>query len=176
MEQGLAAGEGDGVVEAGLRPRKANDRIGYVLEGERISRFFEVLGSGASFHTARRRLGTGRRRIAIGAVEVAADEAQEDLALAEEMPPAAEAEDSIEFAKAAPTLPPVTRAPVKLTAPLDSSDTSMPETLPVAGASEAVVKLVLEVRGPAAQVEAFLAAVRDKRIQAPPITLLVRDL
>ena len=87
-----------------------------------------------------------------------------------------EAEDSIAWAKAAPTLPPVPRAAVEPTAPLDSSDTSMPETLPVAGASEAAVKLVLEVRGPAAQVEAFLAAVRDKRIQVPPITLLVRDL
>ena len=63
-----------------------------------------------------------------------------------------------------------------LAAPLDSSDSGTAEKIPVAGASEAAVKLVLEVRGPAAQVEAFLAAVRDKRIQVPPITLLVRDL
>ncbi len=99
-----------------------------------------------------------------------------DLALAEEMPPVGEAEDSVESVKTAPTLPPVTRTAVKPAAPLGSSDTSTAGTLPVTGVSEVTVKLLLEVRGPAAQVEAFLAAVRDKRIQAPPITLLVRDL
>jgi len=84
VEQGLAAGEGDGVVEAGLGSGEAGYRFGDVLDGERIGRFFEVLGSGASFHTARRRLGTGRRRVAIGAVEVAPEKAEKDLALAEE--------------------------------------------------------------------------------------------
>jgi hypothetical protein len=99
-----------------------------------------------------------------------------DLALAEDMPPPAELEDSFEWAKTAPTAPPVPRAPVEPTTPLDASDVGTAEDIPLADASEAAVKLVLEVRGPAAQVEAFLAAVRDKRIQAPPITLLVRDL
>ncbi len=99
-----------------------------------------------------------------------------DLALAEEMTPVAEVEDPIEWAKTAPNLPPVTRAPVEATAALDSSDTATSEAVPEASDSEATVNLVLEVRGPAAQVEAFLAAVRDKRIQLPPITLLVRDL
>ena len=99
-----------------------------------------------------------------------------DLALAEEMPPLGEAKDPVEWAKAAPTPSPVARAAVEPAAPLGSSDNSTAETLPVAGASEVAVNLVLEVRGPAAQVEEFLAAVRDKRIQAPPITLLVRDL
>ena len=99
-----------------------------------------------------------------------------DLALAEEMPPVGEVKDPVEWAKTAPTPPPVTRAAVEPAAPLGSSDTSTAETLPVAGTSEAAVKLALEVRGAAAQVEAFLAAVRDKSIQAPPITLLIRDL
>ena len=99
-----------------------------------------------------------------------------DLALAEDMPLPAEIDDSFEWAKTAPAAPPVPRAPVELTVPLDSSDSGTAEKIPVAGAFEAAVKLVLEVRGPAAQVEAFLAAVRDKRIQLPPITLLVREL
>jgi len=47
---------------------------------------------------------------------------------------------------------------------------------PCAAAAETTVKLVLEVKGPAAQVEAFLDAVRDKRIQLPPLELLVRDI
>jgi hypothetical protein len=99
-----------------------------------------------------------------------------DLALAEEMPPAGEAKDSVEWAKTAPTLPPVAHTAVEPAAPLEPSDTSSATTIPVTGASEATVKLVLEVRGPAAEVEAFLAAIRNKRIQAPPITLLVREL
>jgi predicted component of type VI protein secretion system len=99
-----------------------------------------------------------------------------DLALAEEMPSAAEVGNPIEWAKTAPTPLPVTRAPVEPAAPLDSSGSSTAASVPVAVASETAVKLVLEVRGPAAQVEEFLAAIRDKRIQVPPITLLVRDL
>ncbi len=70
----------------------------------------------------------------------------------------------------------LTGTPANPVAPLDSSDASTAGTSPAADPSEATVKLVLEVRGPAAEVEAFLAAIRDKRIQAPPITLLVRDL
>ena len=99
-----------------------------------------------------------------------------DLALAEEMPPMGESVDSIEWAKTAPTLPPEAHAAVEPAAALGSSDSSTAETFPVDDSPQVAVKLVLEVRGPAAQVEAFLAAVRDKRIQAPPITLLVRDL
>jgi predicted component of type VI protein secretion system len=49
-------------------------------------------------------------------------------------------------------------------------------TLPRAAVSGDVrVSLVLEVAGPAAQVEALLAAVRDKPIQVYPITLCVKD-
>ncbi len=42
--------------------------------------------------------------------------------------------------------------------------------------NELTAKLVLEITGPAAEVEAFLQAIRDKRIQVPPIELLVRDI
>jgi predicted component of type VI protein secretion system len=99
-----------------------------------------------------------------------------DLALADEMPFATDVGDSIEWAKTAPTPAPVTLAPVKSVAPLDGSDSSTAASVPAAAASETAVKLVLEVRGPAAQVEEFLAAIRGKRIDVPPITLLVRDL
>ncbi len=49
-------------------------------------------------------------------------------------------------------------------------------TVPRAGASGDVrVQLVLEVAGPSAQVEALVAAVRDKPIQIYPLTLCVKD-
>ena len=49
-------------------------------------------------------------------------------------------------------------------------------TLPRAAVSGDVrVPLVLEVAGPAEQVEALLAAVRDKPIQVYPLTLCVKD-
>lgn len=46
---------------------------------------------------------------------------------------------------------------------------------PQAATAEASVKLVLEVAGPAEQIEALLIAIRDKRIEVPPLTLRVRD-
>ena len=88
-----------------------------------------------------------------------------DLALAEEMPTEAGVGDSIE-----------TLSPVESVAPLAALDSASTESVPAAAAAETAVKLVLAVRGPAAQVEEFLAAIRDKRIQLPPIELLVRDL
>jgi hypothetical protein len=88
-----------------------------------------------------------------------------DLALAEEMPTEAGGGDSIE-----------TLSPVEPVAPLAALDSASTESVPAAAAAETAIKLVLEVRGPAAQVEEFLAAIRDKRIQLPPIELLVRDL
>jgi predicted component of type VI protein secretion system len=54
--------------------------------------------------------------------------------------------------------------------------TPLAPTLPRAAPSGDVrVQLVLEVAGPAAQVEALLAAVRDKPIQVYPLTLCVKD-
>ncbi|HXV36022.1 MAG TPA: FHA domain-containing protein [Myxococcota bacterium] len=44
------------------------------------------------------------------------------------------------------------------------------------GATLTTAKMVLEVRGPAEQVEAFLDAIRDRRIELSPIELLVRDI
>jgi pSer/pThr/pTyr-binding forkhead associated (FHA) protein len=99
-----------------------------------------------------------------------------DLALAVEMSTEAGGGDSIEWAKTAPTPPPETLSPVEPAAPLAALDSASAEIVPAAAAGETAVKLVLEVRGPAAQVEEFLAAIRDKRIQLPPIELLVRDL
>jgi hypothetical protein len=54
--------------------------------------------------------------------------------------------------------------------------TPLAPTLPRAAPSGDVrVQLVLEVAGPAAQVEALVAAVRDKPIQVYPLTLCVKD-
>ena len=61
-------------------------------------------------------------------------------------------------------------------APLETLKTDAVETVSQAATAEVTAKLVLEVKGPAAQVEAFLEAIRDKRIQLPPIELLVRDI
>jgi len=61
-------------------------------------------------------------------------------------------------------------------APLDPIATKAVDTPSEATAPQISTKLVLEVKGPAEQVEAFLEAIRDKRIQLPPIELLVRDI
>jgi predicted component of type VI protein secretion system len=61
-----------------------------------------------------------------------------------------------------------------VTLELRATESSKPPS--EAAAPAITTKLVLEVKGPAAQVEAFLEAVRDKRIQLPPIELLVRDI
>jgi len=104
-----------------------------------------------------------------------------DFDLAEEIPALDESAIAKELAITAPTLPPFeerTSRPREATesAPLEPLKIDAVETPSRAGAAETTVKLVLEVKGPAAQVEAFLEAIRDKRIQLPPIELLVRDI
>jgi predicted component of type VI protein secretion system len=67
-------------------------------------------------------------------------------------------------------------ASAKRTAPIEPTATES-RRAPSDGAAAAITtKLVLEVRGPAAAVEAFLELVRDKRIELPPIELLIRDI
>jgi len=105
-----------------------------------------------------------------------------DLDLAEEIPALDESAIAKELAITAPTRPPLEERasrPRKATepaAPLEPLQIDQLETPSHAASAEATVKLVLEVKGPAAQVEAFLEAIRDKRIQLPPIELLVRDI
>ncbi len=105
-----------------------------------------------------------------------------DLDLAEEIPALDESAIAKELAITAPTLPPLEE---RASRPSDATETAAPleplqidalETPSQAATAETTVKLVLEVKGPAAQVEAFLEAIRDKRIQLPPIDLLVRDI
>ena len=62
------------------------------------------------------------------------------------------------------------------TTPLEPLRIDAVETPSQPATAEVTAQLVLEVKGPAAQVEAFLEAIRDKRIQLPPIELLVRDI
>lgn len=83
-------------------------------------------------------------------------------------------------------LPPIGETPVpehdpsggSSTAPtlIQAADTAPPLANTAVMPAEANVKLVLEVVGPADQVETFLAAIRDKRIAVPPLTLLIRDI
>ncbi len=54
-------------------------------------------------------------------------------------------------------------------------DSCLGPVSPEVSTAETSVRLVLEVAGPAEQVEALLTAIRDKRIEVPPITLCVRD-
>jgi hypothetical protein len=52
----------------------------------------------------------------------------------------------------------------------------LPPTAPrVAPSGDVRVQVVLEVAGPQAEVEALLAAVREKPIQVYPLTLCVKD-
>jgi pSer/pThr/pTyr-binding forkhead associated (FHA) protein len=105
-----------------------------------------------------------------------------DLDLGEEIPALDESAIANELAITAPTQPPLeksARKPSKATepaAPLEPLKIDAVETPSQAASAEVTAKFVLEVRGPAAQVEAFLEAIRDKRIQLPPIELLVRDI
>jgi predicted component of type VI protein secretion system len=74
---------------------------------------------------------------------------------------------------AQPLAPPAPRAsapPLQMPAPV-----SLAPTAPRVVSGDVRVQLVLEVAGPAAQVEALLAAVREKPIQVYPITLCVKD-
>ena len=75
---------------------------------------------------------------------------------------------------AQPLAPPAPRASAG--APRAPVAAPLASTLPRAAPSGDVrVQLVLEVAGPAAQVEALVAAVRDKPIQVYPLTLCVKD-
>ena len=105
-----------------------------------------------------------------------------DLDLGEEIPTLDESAIAKELGITAPTQPSLEDSASRSSqatepaAPLEPLKTDAVETPPQAASTEITTKLVLEVKGPAAQVEAFLEAIRDKRIQLPPIELLVRDI
>ena len=105
-----------------------------------------------------------------------------DLDLAEEIPALDESAIAKELAMTAPTQPSLEKRASKPgeatepATPLEPLRIDAVETPSQAATAEVTAKLVLEVKGPAAQVEAFLEAIRDKRIQLPPIELLVRDI
>jgi len=105
-----------------------------------------------------------------------------DLDLAENIPPLDESAIANELAITGPTQPALDkptshdRKAARAAAPLDPIATRAVEPPSEATAPQITKKLVLEVKGPAEQVEAFLEAIRDKRIQLPPIELLVRDI
>jgi len=105
-----------------------------------------------------------------------------DLDLAEDIPPLDESAIANELAITGPTEPALEKRTdqdgkaTKSAAPLDPIATPAVDTSSEAAAPQVIKKLVLEVKGPAAQVEAFLEVIRDKRIQLPPIELLVRDI
>ena len=84
VQERLAAGDRDGVMEAGLRADEALDRIRDVVRGERIQQIVEVLRAGGALDAACRRRGAGGGRVAVGAVEIAASEAHEHLPLTDE--------------------------------------------------------------------------------------------
>jgi predicted component of type VI protein secretion system len=120
-----------------------------------------------------------------GALDVGAEGVQVrnlDLDLAAEIPALDESAIAKELAITAPTQPSLkerTGNPIEATksaAPLEPLKSNAAETPPEDANTVITAKLVLEVKGPAAQVEAFLEAIRDKRIQLPPIELLVRDI
>jgi hypothetical protein len=105
-----------------------------------------------------------------------------DLDLGEEIPALDESAIAKELAITAPTQPSLEKSASKSSeatepaAPLEPLEADAVETPPQAASAEITAKFVLEIKGPAAQVEAFLEAIRDKRIQLPPIELLVRDI
>ncbi|HEX9813612.1 MAG TPA: FHA domain-containing protein [Myxococcota bacterium] len=91
---------------------------------------------------------------------------------------AAAAEKFVSSASAAAVEKPIRNASaaVKSTARLEPLKSETVETAAKTATAQITTKLVLEVKGPAEQVEAFLEAIRNKRIQLPPIELLVRDI
>ncbi|MCH7643850.1 MAG: FHA domain-containing protein [Myxococcales bacterium] len=105
-----------------------------------------------------------------------------DLDLAEQIPALDESAIAKELAITAPTQPALgnragkTSGASKSAAPLEPLKVDAGGAPSRAATAEIAAKLVLEVKGPAEQVEAFLKVIRDKRIQLPPIELLVRDL
>jgi pSer/pThr/pTyr-binding forkhead associated (FHA) protein len=105
-----------------------------------------------------------------------------DLDIAGEIPALDESAVAEELAITAPTQPALEK---RASTPREATEPATPleplridavETPSQAATAEVTAKLVLEVKGPAAQVESFLEAIRDKRIQLPPIELLVRDI
>ncbi|MBW2541658.1 MAG: FHA domain-containing protein [Deltaproteobacteria bacterium] len=104
-----------------------------------------------------------------------------DLDLARDIPPLDESAIANELAITRPTQPALERSETRggkaaSAAPLDPIASEAVDTSPKANVPQITAKLVLEIKGPAKQVEALLEAIRDKRIQIPPIELLVRDL
>ena len=119
------------------------------------------------------------------ALDLGAEEVQVrnlDLDLAGEIPALDESASAEELAITAPTQPLLEKRASKTSEATESAATLVPlkidaiETPAQAATAEITAKLILEVNGPAAQVEAFLEAIRNKRIQLPPIELLVRDI
>jgi pSer/pThr/pTyr-binding forkhead associated (FHA) protein len=119
------------------------------------------------------------------ALDLGAEEIQVrnlDLDIAGETPAFDESAIANDLAITAPTQPAFEKRASKPSEATESAATLGPlkidaiETPTQAASAEITAKLVLEVKGPAAQVEAFLEAIRDKRIQLPPIELLVRDI
>jgi pSer/pThr/pTyr-binding forkhead associated (FHA) protein len=117
------------------------------------------------------------------AFDLGAEEVQvRNLDLDEEIPTLDESAIAKELAITAPTQPSLEKRAGKPsetsepTAPLEPLKSDAVATPSRAATAEVTAKFVLEVKGPAAQVEAFLEAIRDKRIQLPPIELLVRDI
>jgi predicted component of type VI protein secretion system len=119
------------------------------------------------------------------ALDLGAEEVQVrnlDLDLGEEIPALDDSAIAKELAITAPTQPSLEKRTSKpneateTTAPLEPLMIDGVESTSNAASAEITAKFVLEVKGPAAQVEAFLEAIRDKRIQLPPIELLVRDI
>ena len=92
-----------------------------------------------------------------------------DLELGD-LPSAPEVTERGDGPPTAPTLARADRAPKA-----QSADMSPGQT-PTSSPAATKVKLVLEVTGPPDKVEEFLAALRDKRISVPPLSLLLRDL
>jgi len=82
-------------------------------------------------------------------------------------------------ASAAPTLAPLEPVGVRQeNGPATSTGTHRPaaeSTAPDAGASRSAARLSLEVDGPPEEVEAFVAAVREKRVQFGAVSLKIRD-
>ncbi len=109
-----------------------------------------------------------------------------DLDLAADFPALDESAVAKELAITAPTEPkfephaakagkPAARLDPLTTNAIDSAPRI--DSAPKGGAKTLnTAKMVLEIKGPADQVEAFLRAIRDKRIQLPPLELLVRDI
>jgi pSer/pThr/pTyr-binding forkhead associated (FHA) protein len=121
----------------------------------------------------------------VGALDLGAEEVPVrnlDLDLAAEIPALDESAIAKELAITAPTRPSLEKRadePNRATrsaAPLEPLNSDAAKSPPKAANTVVTTKLVLEVKGPTAQVEAFLDAIRDKRIQLPPIELLVRDI